>query len=308
MRWSWGAGRTARATGITVLATTLLVTAARLEGVEWYVNNVKGDDARDGRSEEVSGSSGPFRTIARALRSAEAGDRILLANTGKPYQESITLQGGSHSGTRSSPFALIGNGAVLDGRKPVPAGAWEFYEGHVFRFRPERMAFQVLYLDDTPATRVDADPTRETLPPLQPRQWCLWRGHIYFCVEPRHLPSDYDISYGGDTVGITLYEVRHVVVMDLTVRGFQLDGINAHDGARDVILAGVTSRGNGRSGFSVGGASRVMLWQCVGTENGAAQLRMEGYSRTTIKQCRFDPGPGVATVREDHAVMESPGP
>ena len=57
-----------------------------------------GDDGRDGRSAEASGAGGPFRTIARALRAAGAGDRIILTKTTEPYRESITLQGGRHSG------------------------------------------------------------------------------------------------------------------------------------------------------------------------------------------------------------------
>ena len=50
-------------------------------------------------------------------------------------------------------------------------------------------------------------------------------------------------------VGITLYKVRDVAIGDLTVQGFQLDGINAFDGAFDIQLSGVTCRGNGRSGI-----------------------------------------------------------
>ncbi len=275
--------------------------------LEWYVDNQNGDDQRDGRAAAVSGGSGPFRTIARALRVAEAGDRIILAETGMPYRESITLQGGRHSGTSRAPFALVGNGAVLDGRRLVPPDAWEHAQGHVFRFRPSYKAFQTLYLEDEVAVRAVADSPGE-FPQLEPKQWCLWRGAVYFRVEPNRLPSDYRLSFGGESVGITLYEVRNVIVMDLVVRGFQLDGINAHDGAHDVILANVTAEGNGRAGFSVGGASRVMLWRCVGKENGVAQLRAEGYARTGVKDCQFAAGPGVAISREDHAVMEQPRP
>ena len=281
-----------------------LLLGGRVYGVEWYVDNVKGDDTRDGRSAEVRSGSGPFRTIARALRAAEAGDRIILANTGQPYRESITLQGGRHSGTDRSPFALVGNGAVLEGRRPVPPEAWEHVGGHVFRFRPRYMAHQVLYLDDDVAARVEASREREELPTLEPLQWCLWRGHIYFCTEEGKLPSHYRLSCGGQTVGITLYEVRHVIIMELTVRGYQLDGINAHDGAHDVILANVAAEGNGRSGFSVGGASRVFLWQCQGKNNGEAQMRAEGYAHVTMKECHFESGPGEETRREDHAVIE----
>ena len=38
-------------------------------------------------------------------------------------------------------------------------------------------------------------------------------------------------------VGVTLYEVRHVIVRDLVIQGFQLDGVNAHDGVRETTLS-----------------------------------------------------------------------
>ncbi|MEX0713437.1 MAG: hypothetical protein WD278_13865 [Pirellulales bacterium] len=46
--------------------------------------------------------------------------------------------------------------------------------------------------------------------------------------------------------GITLYHMHDVAVVDLIVQGFQLDGINAHDGVRSCYLSGITCRGNGR--------------------------------------------------------------
>lgn len=285
-----------------ICCTSLCCTS--VSAIDWYVNNVKGDDGRDGRAEVVSGSSGPFQTIARALRAARAGDRIVLAATGEPYRESITLQGGHHSGIGRAPFALVGNGAVLDGRARVPAGVWEHVSGHVFRFRPARMSFQTLYIGDALAERVAADRTSETLPELAPLQWCLHRGWIYFRTENNKLPSAYELYHGGESVGITLYEVRNVIIMDLTVRGFQLDGINAHDGAYDIMLAGVHSEGNGRSGISVGGASRVSLWRCAAKDNGVAQLRAESYAKVFAKDCQFEGAEQSKVRSEDHAVID----
>ncbi len=166
------------------------------------------------------------------------------------------------------------------------------------------MSFQTLYIGDTLAERVAADRTSETLPDLAPLQWCLHRGWIYFRTEDNQLPSAYELYEGGESVGITLYEVRNVIIMDLTVRGFQLDGINAHDGAHDIMLASVRSTGNGRSGFSVGGASRVSLWRCSAQDNGVAQLRAESYARVFAKECQFT-GPEASKVRaEEHAMID----
>jgi hypothetical protein len=39
----------------------------------------------------------------------------------------------------------------------------------------------------------------------------------------------------------------------------------------------VTSRGNGRSGISIGGSSRAVIEKCVIGDNGEAQIRTEGF-------------------------------
>jgi hypothetical protein len=123
-------------------------------------------------------------------------------------------------------------------------------------------------------------------------------GWIYFRVEKDLLPGSYDLSCGGRGTGITLYQVDGVVIRDLNVRGFQLDGINAHDTAREVEIVRVSSSQNGRSGFTVAGASRVMLNQCSASGNGNSQLRVEGYSQTKVRECDFDEASAPALVHE----------
>lgn len=256
------------------LATTAL-------GRDVFVDNVAGDDRYSGDSPQSVGGSGPCRTIARALRAASKGDRIVIANTGQPYFESVTLHGGCHSGFPDKPFVIEGNGAVFSGTAPIPETAWEPFTQHIFRFWPELKAFQQLYRDGLPLVQhpvVEGGP----LPDLQPLEWCLYRGAIYFRPEEGLLPMDYALEYAFHPVGLTLYEVRHVVVVGLVFQGFQLDGVNAHDNAFNVVLTGLNCRGNGRSGISVGGSSRVVIDSCLAGNNGAAQVRTEGYSETRL--------------------------
>ncbi len=88
------------------------------------------------------------------------------------------------------------------------------------------------------------------------------------------------------------------MIGDLTVQGFQLDGINAADGAFDVLLSGVTCRGNGRSGLSVGGSSRVVVKDSVLGDNGSAQVRTEGYSHTTVENTQLLPNTAPAVMQQ----------
>lgn len=228
---------------------------------------------------------------------AQRGDRIVIADSGQPYREQLTLQAGRHSGRPTRPFTIVGNGATLDGSAAVPDDAWQHVEGNVFRFRPRRTTFQILFLKGKPSQQrhVILD---EGFPDLQPLEWCLHDRSLYFRVEPDRLPNQYDLSYTSLQVGITIYETRHVVVSDLIIQGFQQDGVNAHDSAFDTTLVGLTCRGNGRSGISVGGASRVKVIACLVGNNGKAQVRTEGFSRTEIINSDLIPSEHApATVR-----------
>lgn len=270
-----------------------------------HVDNVMGDDRNDGSAPEVLGERvGPFRTITRALSAVRKGDRVILANKGEAYRESITLQGGRSSGLHMAPFELIGNGAVLDGTVSVPAFAWTHYRGNIFRFHPLKTSFQILYHDGKPAQRRRVT-SSEGIEDLEPLEWCLFERHIYFRVEEGRLPQSYELTYTGLPVGITLYEVHNVVIRDLVIQGFQLDGVNAHDGVQEAVLTGLNCRGNGRSGISVGGASQVVIQACLVGNNGEAQVRTEGASQTHIVACDLLDNTAPKIVRDGGRVVES---
>ena len=257
--------------------------AAPVAARDLFVSNASGDNRFNGLSlQSTPDGSGPVRTIGRALALARAGDRIVLEKTETPYRESISLVGSRHSGYPDQPFTILGNGATLDGSLPVPPEAWEHYRGAVFRFLPPRKGRAQLFLDGRPAARVIPDLHADAPPALEPAQWCFLDGYIYFCVEKTKLPDDYALTYADLPVGITLYHVERVAILDLTVQGFQLDGISVHNSARDIYLAGLTCRGNARAGISVGGASSVDVDACLVGTNGEAQVLTLPYSLTRI--------------------------
>lgn len=267
---------------LTVTATLLFFVSASFAR-DIYVSNTAGDERFTGRhSENTPDLNGPVRSISRALEIAHRGDRIVVENTGVAYRESLSLTGGRHSGDSFTPFVIQGNGAILDGSAPVPPKVWEHYRGPVFRFRSPRLAHQQLFLNDRPVPRVVADRLTDAPPKLEPLQWCLWGGHIYFCIEPNKMPDDYPLTCADKPVGITLFHVDQIAIIDLTIQGFQLDGVNAHNSARRVSLAGLTCRGNGRAGISVGGASKVNLEACLLGNNGRAQLLTQPISETHV--------------------------
>jgi hypothetical protein len=260
-------------------------TGVPVQGAEWFVDNVAGSDLNDGTARDNSiAGSGPFRTINRAMNAAGKGDTVILNDTGEAYRETIAMQGGRHSGTADFPFRLVGNGAVLDGTTPVPHLQWEHHRDNVFRYRPYRLHHQILYDAGLPLVEKKAA-THGAVPELAPKEWAIVGGYIYFCTEPGKLPLDYDLACALHPVGITLYEVRHVEIRDVILQGYQIDGINVHSNAFDVEIVDVTSRGNGRSGVSFGGASRASLIGSLVGDNREAQVRAEGQARVLVSGC-----------------------
>ena len=260
----------------------ILFFAASVDARDIFVNNLTGDDRNSGAlAEATTAENGPTLTIARAVRLAKYTDRIVIENTGEPYRECITLFGESNSGSSYNPFIIEGNGAIVDGTGEVPVDAWKAGVANAFMFSPPTKSFQQLFVDGTPAARRAVSQQSE-LATLQPLQWARLNRNLYFFTEPGKSPSEYDLRYSVHPVGISLYKVEHVWVRNLVVQGFRIDGINLHDNCFECEIDSVTARGNGRSGISVGGASRVKLNSCVVGDNGQGQIRTEGWSTTEI--------------------------
>lgn len=252
-----------------------------------------------GRDLVVNNATGkPFPTIREALCAAGPGDRIVLVNTGQPYRECITLAGSRVSGSDAGPLVLAGNGAVLDGSAPIPPGAWQNYENTVFRFRPRVPGNQQLFVSGRPAPYVPPELGTHLPPRLKPLEWSLVEGVIYFAVEPSKMPFDYELSCAAMETGITLWHVQRVAIVDLVVQGFRVDGIQAVNSARDIQITNVTCRGNGRSGITVGGASRVTIEGSTIGDNRTAQLLTLPISETHIFQSDLLPLTAPAWV--DH--------
>lgn len=273
-----------------LLATVLIAaecTSTALLADDIYVNNVSGDDKFNGRPvTDSTANAGPVRTIGRALQLAQRGDRIIVQKTDQPYHESITVQGGRHSGTTYSPFSILSDGAILDGTSEISPEAWEHHSGNVFRFSPELKSYQQLYLDGKPADRIPST-VASLVPDLEEGQWALVDGRIYFCTAGGRVPSQYNLRYCKHQTGITLYEVNNVRIDGLVVQGFQLDGVNAHEAVENSVVSNCRLRGNGRSGLSIGGAARIRLDSSVVGANGGAQVRSEGYCSLDIRDCRL---------------------
>jgi hypothetical protein len=273
---------TSRLCSYILLVSFLILTHTRVEARDIHVNNRGGNDYWTGAVSSLTSGLGPVQTISRALELASQGDRVVLANTGMPYRETLSLSAAKHCGIPGQPFVIEGNGAILDGSRPVPPTAWEFHRDNTFCVKPPRLGYQQLFLNGRPPKRIQLEPNATEVPKLEPLQWCIFHGKIYFAVENERTPHDYDLTCAYLPVGITLYHVHDVAIANLKVQGFQIDGVNAHDGTRDCILSEVVSRGNGRSGVCIAGCSKLQMFDCVVGDNGTAQVYTEALGAVSI--------------------------
>ncbi len=233
------------------------------------MNNRQGNDAFDGHAGEIiSATRGPVRSITRGLSLCKPGDILHLANTGVPYRSPISLTGDRFRGLGPLPFVLRGHGAILDGSQPIPLQRWTRLDPTLWRFTPNRKGYYLLFADgDTKLERVETPPGRES--DLKPNQWTVRNGSIYLGTDRLVEPAQLNLRIAGRTTGLTLYDVENVVVENLIIRHWRIDGVNLHDLCRGVTLRNVVSEENGRAGIFVGGSSSANLQNVTANKNGA---------------------------------------
>lgn len=274
------------------------VGASTATAADWYVDNVLGDDRYSGAvTHPQLFPQGPVRTIGAALRRCGPYDRIILAANDQPYYESITLGSARHDGV-----VIEGNGAVLDGTAPIPAQAWTSHGRDLFSYRPHRLGRQLLFLDGIPLAKAPVlppvDPLFPGFPPnVEPLSWYVWGPRVFFKIEPGRLPDQYPLHHARHDVGVTLYFVQDVEIVDLVVQGFRIDGVQAADNVRNAALGGLTVRGNGRSGIALRGSSQLTIAACLVGNNGEAQVLVQDLARARLINSDLVEEEGVPTLQ-----------
>ena len=273
-----------------------------------YVDNSNGYDGNTGnRPRSEVAAVGPVATIAKALRLAQAGDRIVIAATEQPYRETLSLEGSRHSASTVRPFVIEGGGATLDGSAPVPADAWKNHLGDVFYFEPARLAYQQLFL---------ARPRRRS--PADHR-----RGRFIAAARAPGMVPGRRANLLSRRTGAPAHGVRpglllaakwdHVLPRGRRDRprpgdsGLRQRRRSAHDAWGGVALEGLDCHDNGRAGIAVMGASRVEVDHCELAGNGAAQLHLEGPSITAVHSTKLADDTAAPLVHRDGSRLSIDG-
>jgi hypothetical protein len=278
-----------------ILLASVVFHGVHSEAAVIYVDNRLGNDARDGSTEgELTAEHGSVRTLRRALALADAGDTIILKNNGTPYYGSLVLCGARHSGSTDRRFTIVGNGAVIDGSQAVPTRAWRRMALDLWRFTPWRKGHYQLILDEAPMAEFripEKLKSSDELPEIPVGQWCVHKGSIYYRSAPLVYPSDLKLRFAEKTVGLSLHQVHDVQVLDVTFRWFRVDGANAPDLCRNVVLENVASLENGRSGLFSGGSSDVVARNCRFAGNRISEVMIRGLGAVELDQTELSRPP-----------------
>jgi len=270
----------------------ILVGVVRAENI--FVNNLNGRDRNDGLSDQaLNAVTGPVRTIQRALELAGTGDAVHLADTGTPYYESFSLVGDKHSGAKNVPFTIYGNNATLSGLRQLPSQGWRRVSAELWQVTFNRKGSYFLLHDGFALPEYRPESNANLLESLPAGQWCASRGSVFYRQEGLREPTRERFDYAADEMGITLYQVEHVKIVDLTVQHFRVDGINAHNMCRFVELDNVVSRENGRAGLAAGGTSSVTFQSGSLTGNGRESALITGKATLDVRESDLDVEPTV---------------
>ncbi|MGE5191491.1 MAG: right-handed parallel beta-helix repeat-containing protein, partial [Deltaproteobacteria bacterium] len=169
----------------------------------------------------------------------------------------------------------------------------------VWRFTPRRKAFYQLVSGDRALPEYVCPPRAASLPEIPAGHWCAWRGSIYYRTLPGRSQTQNDppLAFAAEEVGITLLDVEDAVIHNLELRHFRLDGVNAHDRCKRVILDSVRLIENGRAGLAVGGSSTVGIKDSTVEGNRLVSILNAEVAQTEVLTSQLGPAGILAPDR-----------
>ena len=269
---------------------------------ELEVDNLRGSDKQSPQRGEQTRS--PYRTIQRAVDHATIGDTISIRNTGEPYRECVSINSNHLLGTAGFPLIIDGNDVTLDGTKPLGALDWSANGRDLFELNVRSPGYVIILARSDQPMPENLGHVAD-LSTLQPLQYARNSGSIYFRARAGDVPQTYGLRVGVEQTALTLYDVSNIVIRNLNVTGYRLDGINCHDLVTDVRFENIVVEKNGRSGISVGGASQVVFQNGKLQHNGQSQARAEGRGRLELISVTIEPDNAKSIDQAGGRVVES---
>ncbi len=251
-----------------------------------------GDDKNDG-------TTAPLKTIARAIRLAQAGDTVHLATA--RYFESADLT--NKHGTPGRPITLDGHGSVLDGSESVRLADWEALGGGLFRkvkLMP-RMDDAIMgrwffvwdgKMNHMGRTSKGKSAPLKTPADLQPDEWTYVKDEdaFYIRLAPERGPDTANIRYPARSSGVVQGgKGSHLIVRNIIATHVYNDGFNIHGEQRAMVFENIAAIECGDDGFSAheDGECRIDGFVSIGNSTGMCDTvsSVTHYRNVFIRGC-----------------------
>lgn len=278
-------------------------------GRDLQVNPQTGNDASDGIAT-------PVKTIARALKLAQAGDTVHL--TPVRYKEVAVFA--NRAGEPGRPIVLDGHGATLDGAEPLNPADWETVEpglyrnDHLLRMDPAILMRWFFVFDGRmnhmgrtskgksaalkePAALLPGEWTYVPVAPItreskdgKPWDAALVPGAFYIRLDPGKTLADARIEAPLRSAGVSFGgKCAHLVVRNVIATHVYNDGFNIHGDQRDLVFENITALDCGDDGFSAHEAAecRIDGFTSIGNSTGLCDTGTSSthYKNVFIRDC-----------------------
>lgn len=230
-------------------------------GRDLYVDPDKGNDSADGLLAIAKEKSGPVKTIARAIRLAQAGDTVHLAPMKTPYHESAIFY--DRSGEPGKPITLDGHGNTITGCEPLNLADWQmtsaglYRNDHLLRVDDAVLMRWFFRFDGkmnhmSRSSKGPSEPLKKVAE-LKPGEWTFVKEEqaFYIKIDPGKKLGDYRIEAPVRGSGVVVAgNCNHLVIRNITATHVYNDGYNIHGVCRDVKFENIQAIECGDDGFS----------------------------------------------------------
>ncbi len=223
-----------------VLPALLAILSGSVYGNDFFVNNKTGNDSASGSTEHDA-----FLTLAKAAPLLAAGDRLVIANTGTPYNETLSLR---KNGAPGKPIIIEGNGSVLSGLGKLDKDKWQPKSDGVFFYGLPKAAHLNRFVFGPGLHRYPAAAKADSLG--ENSYFCDNTG-LYFRPAAGKTPADYDLCTMLRGEGVSINNAGYIVCRNLVCEYFANDGFNAHGHCSGLVFENIVGRHNGDDGFSI---------------------------------------------------------
>jgi len=277
---------------LALLALLVLGVSASLHAETYYVDLTRGSDAHPGTQESS------FKTTAKAIKTAQPGDTVVIAKVDFPIHEMLTIQ--NKSGVPGLPITIDGQGNLFTGCDPIKPEDWLEVRPGVYRndhlvpglkvgSKGNAATSQRYFMVwDGAQNRMGRSSKGSQTPfvaldQLKPGEWTYVESEIafYIAIDPAKKLADYKIEAPIRQNGVSISGTcTHWVLRNINTTHVINDGFNIHGHTEDFVFENITSTECGDDGLSAHERCEVTVHGFVSRRNSTGIAHGDAVSST----------------------------